>query len=134
MDAASIDTGIEARDKHLKSPDFFDAEKYPELKFVSTKVSRMKDGKFVMEGALTLHGVTKPVKLDAVFGGEAKDPWGGHRAACSATGELNRKDFGLAWNKVLETGGLMVGEKVQISIEVEGVLRVEKPKDPAKAP
>jgi polyisoprenoid-binding protein YceI len=128
MEAASIDTGIEARDKHLKGPDFFDVEKYPEIRFVSTKIARMKDDKFVMQGELTMHGVTKPVKLDAVFGGEAKDPWGGQRAACSATGVLDRKDFGLTWNKALETGGLLVGEKVQISIEVEGVLRVEKPK------
>jgi len=133
IDAASIDTGIEARDKHLKSPDFFDVEKYPEIRFVSTKISPVKDDKFVMEGDLTMHGVTKPIKLDAVFGGEAKDPWGGRRAACSATGTLDRKDFGLTWNKVLETGGLLVGENVQISIEVEGVLHVEKPKEPAKA-
>ncbi|MDD5627724.1 MAG: YceI family protein [Elusimicrobia bacterium] len=133
IEAASIDTGIEARDKHLKSPDFFDVEKHPEIRFVSAKVSRMKDGKFVMEGDLTMHGVTKPVKLDAVFGGEVKDPWGGHRAACSATGVIDRKDFGLTWNKVMEAGGLMVGEKVQIAIEVEGVLRVEKSREPAPA-
>jgi len=133
IETSSIDTGIEARDKHLKSPDFFDVDKFPEMRFVSTKISRMKDDAFVMEGNLTLHGVTKPVKLDAVFGGEAKDPWGGMRAACSATGTLDRKDFGLAWNKVLETGGLLVGEKVQIAIEIEGVLRAEKPKEPAKA-
>ncbi|MCX5794449.1 MAG: YceI family protein [Elusimicrobia bacterium] len=133
IDAASIDTGIEARDKHLKSPDFFDVGKYPELKFVSTRISKMKGDKFVMEGELTMHGVTKPVKLDAVFGGEVNDPWGGHRAACSATGSLNRKDFGLAWNKVMEAGGLMVGEQVQLAIEVEGILRAEKPKEPAQA-
>jgi len=134
IDAASIDTGIEARDKHLKGPDFFDVAKYPEIKFVSTKISPVKDDKFVMEGELTMHGVTKPVKLDAVFGGEAKDPWGGMRAACSASGVLNRKDFGLAWNKVLETGGLLVGEQVTIAIEIEGVLHVEKPQEPAPAP
>ncbi len=133
IETASIDTGMEARDKHLKGSDFFDVDKYPEIRFVSTKVSRMKDDKFVMEGALTMHGVTKPVTLDAVFGGEAKDPWGGMRAACSAIGTIDRKDFGLTWNKVLETGGLLVGEKVQIAIEVEGVLRVEKPKEPVKA-
>jgi polyisoprenoid-binding protein YceI len=133
IEAASIDTGIEARDKHLKSPDFFDVEKYPEIRFVSTKISPVKDDRFVMEGDLTLHGVTKAVKLDAVFGGEAKDPWGGQRAACSATGTLNRKDFGLTWNKVLDTGGLLIGESVQIVIEVEGVLHVDKPKEPAKA-
>jgi polyisoprenoid-binding protein YceI len=133
IETASIDTGIADRDKHLKSPDFFDVEKFPEIRFVSTKVSPMKDDKFVMEGDLTMHGVTKPVRLDAVFGGEAKDPWGGRRAACSATGTLNRKVFGLTWNKVLETGGLLVGEQVQIVIEVEGVLHVDKPKEPAKA-
>jgi polyisoprenoid-binding protein YceI len=133
IEAASIDTGIEARDKHLKSPDFFDVDKFPDIRFVSTKVSKMKDDKFVMEGDLTMHGVTKPVKLDAVFGGEVKDPWGGQRAACSATGSLDRKDFGLAWNKLLETGGLVVGEKVQLVLEIEGVLRVEKPKAPAPA-
>ncbi len=127
IEAASIDTGIADRDKHLKSPDFFDVEKFPELKFVSTKISPMKDDKFVMEGDLTMHGVTKKVKLDAVFGGEAKDPWGGQRAACSAAGSLDRKDFGLTWSKLLETGGLVVGEKVQILIEIEGVLRAAKP-------
>ncbi|MBI5241057.1 MAG: YceI family protein [Elusimicrobia bacterium] len=127
IESASIDTGIADRDKHLRSPDFFDVEKYPELRFVSTRISPVKDDKFVMEGDLTMHGVTRKVKLDAVFGGEAKDPWGGQRAACSATGTLNRKDFGLVWNKVLEAGGLVVGEKVSIAIEVEGVLRVPKP-------
>ena len=132
IEADSIDTGIADRDKHLKSPDFFDVAKFPEVRFVSTKISPMKDDRFVMEGELTLHGVTKPVKLDAVFGGEAKDPWGGLRAACSATGTIDRKDFGLTWNKVLETGGLLVGEKVQISIEVEGVLHADKPQAPAK--
>ena len=128
IEAASIDTGIEARDKHLKSPDFFDVEKYPEIKFVSAKIFPMKDDKFVMEGSLTMHGVTKPVKLDVVFNGSAKDPWGGTRAACSASGALNRKDFGLVWNKVLETGGLLVGEEVSIVLEIEGVLYAEKPK------
>jgi len=133
IEAASIDTGSADRDQHLKSPDFFDVEKYPELKFVSTKISPMKDDRFVMAGDFTMHGVTRRVKLDAVFGGEVKDPWGGQRAACSATGTLDRKDFGLAWNKLLETGGLLVGEKVQIAIAVEGVLRVEKPKEPVQA-
>jgi len=126
IEADSIDTGIVGRDTHLKSPDFFDVTKFPEIRFVSTKISPAKNDKFVMEGELTMHGVTKPVKLDAVFGGEAKDPWGGYRAACSATGVIDRKDFGLAWNKVMETGGLLVGEKVQIAIEVEGVLHVDK--------
>jgi polyisoprenoid-binding protein YceI len=126
IEAASIDTGIADRDTHLKSPDFFDVKKFPELKFVSTKISPMKGDKFVMEGDLTMHGVTKKVKLDAVFGGEAKDPWGGQRAACSATGTLDRKDFGLAWNKLLEAGGLVVGEKVQVVLEIEGVLRADK--------
>jgi polyisoprenoid-binding protein YceI len=132
IEAASIDTGVEARDKDLRSPNFFDVEKFPEIRFVSTKVSPVKDDKFVMEGELTMHGVTKMVKLDAVLGGEVKDPWGGMRAACSATGSLDRKDFGITFNKVLETGGLVVGEKVQIDIEVEGVRRVEKPQGPAK--
>jgi polyisoprenoid-binding protein YceI len=128
LSAASIDTGIADRDKHLRGPDFFDTEKFPEIRFASTKISPMKGDKFVMEGDLTMHGVTKKVKLDAVFGGEAKDPWGGRRAACSATGSLDRRDFGLTWNKLLETGGLVVGEKVWIAIEIEGVLRAEKSK------
>ncbi len=128
IEAASIDTGIEKRDTHLKSPDFFDVAKYQELAFKSTKISPMKGDQFVMEGELTMHGVTKPIRLDVVSNGSAKDPWGGTRASYSATAVLNRKDFGLVWNQVLDAGGLLIGEEVHIVIEVEGVLRVEKPK------
>ena len=137
IEAASIDTGVEARDKHLRSPDFFDVEKYPSLKFVSTKISPMKDNKFTMTGDLTMHGVTKPVTLDVVFEGSAQDPWGNVRGAFSATGVLNRKDFGITWNKVLDNKGLLIGDDVGINLEIEGIQSVEKPageKQPAAKP
>ena len=126
IDATSIDTGVETRDKHLKSPDFFDVARFPELKFVSTKNSPLKDGRFVMEGKLTMHGVTKPVKMDVQFGGKAKDPWGGERAAFTASTTINRKDFGVSYNKVLDNGGLMVSDEVNITLQIEAVKRTPK--------
>jgi polyisoprenoid-binding protein YceI len=128
IEADSVNTGVEARDKHLKSPDFFDAAKFTTLKFVSVKNSPLKDGQFVMEGKLTMHGVTKPVKMDVQFGGSAKDPWGSERAAFTATGTVNRKDFGMVWNKVLDNGGVMVSDEVKITLQIEAVKRTPKKK------
>jgi polyisoprenoid-binding protein YceI len=122
IDAASINTGIDKRDGHLRSPDFFDVQKYPTLSFKSTGVTDVKGSTGKLHGDLTLHGVTKPVVLDLEIGGTVKNPMGpGERAGATATGRINRKDFGMVWNKVMDAGGLMVGEDVDIVINVEAV-------------
>jgi polyisoprenoid-binding protein YceI len=122
IDAASINTREPQRDTHLKSPDFFDVEKYPTLSFKSTHVSRHADGELQVAGDLTIHGVTRDVTFE-VEGPTPpmKDPWGNTRVGLSATTKINRKDFGLTWSPVLETGGLMVGEEVTLTLEVEFV-------------
>src|SRR5450432_1127754 len=122
IDAASINTREPQRDTHLKSADFFDVEKYPTLSFKSTHVSRNADGELQVAGDLTIHGVTRKVTFE-VEGPTppVKDPWGNTRLGLSATTKINRKEFGLTWSPVLETGGLMVGEEVTITLEVEFV-------------
>jgi len=120
IDAASIDTRDEKRDAHLRSPDFFDVEKFPALTFESTKVERDGD-EFVVTGDLTIHGVTRAVQLKVESLGATKDPWGGYRAGFSASTSVNRKDFGLTWNAALETGGVLVGDKIEIGIEIEAI-------------
>ncbi len=117
IDVASVDTEVEERDNHLRSGDFFDAENHPEMKFVSTKAEVVGDNKVKLHGNLTIRGVTKPVVLDAVYGGAVQDPWGNYRSAFSASGTINRKNFGVNWNKVLDTGGLVVGDEVQLELE-----------------
>lgn len=120
IDTASIDTGVAKRDTHLRSPDFLDVAKYPTMTFVSTKVARNGNNGLKVSGNLTLHGVTRPVILDVEgLAPESKDPWGNYRRGASATAKIDRKDFGLTWNKILETGGVAVGDEVQILIEVE---------------
>ncbi len=121
IDAASIDTKEGDRDKHLRSPDFLDVENHPHIKFKSTKVEKKGDGEYVLSGDLTIRGTTKPVKLNVEYLGRVKDPWGGERMGFSATTSINRKDWGLNWNVALEAGGLLVSEKVDISIEVEAI-------------
>lgn len=120
IDAATVDTRNGKRDDHLKSADFFDVAKFPLLKFVSKKVEQPQPGKLKVTGDLTIHGVTKEVVLD-VDGptDEIKDPWGNLKRGASATAKVNRKDFGLTWNKALETGGVVVGDDVEITIELE---------------
>ena len=118
---ASIDTRDEQRDAHLRSPDFFDVEQYPNMTYRSTKVTPAGKGRWLVEGDLSLHGVTRNVPLEVSFEGAASDPWGGLRAGFSARAELDREDFGLGWNQVLETGGVVVGKKVNIEIEAEAV-------------
>lgn len=117
---ATVSTGDAQRDGHLKSADFFDAEKYPTLNFKSTKVVRKAEGEYAVTGDLTIHGVTKPVTF-AVEGPSApgKDPWGNTRIGLSATTKINRKDFGLVWNAALETGGFLVGDEIGITLEVQ---------------
>jgi polyisoprenoid-binding protein YceI len=121
-EAASIHTGDEQRDAHLKSPDFFDVEKFPTLTFKSLSVRVINDGELSVEGDLTIHGVTRKVNF-AVEGPTppSKDPWGNTRIAVSATTKINRKDFGLSWNAALETGGILVGEEVTITLDVQFV-------------
>jgi polyisoprenoid-binding protein YceI len=123
IDAATINTNVKKRDDHLRSADFFDVAKFPKITFESTGMTDLdptgKKGK--MQGTLTLHGVSRPVVLDASFLGKGKDPGGHERAGFHGTTTINRKDFGLTWNKALESGGLLVGDDVTIEIDVEGV-------------
>ena len=123
IDPATINTDNEKRDGHLKSPDFFDVAKYPEMSFKSTKVTDAKGETAKLHGELTMHGVTKPVVLDLELGGTTKDPWGNTRAGFTATGKVKRKDFGIVWNKTLDAGGLMLGEEVSVSLDIESVLK-----------
>src|SRR5580692_3647302 len=117
---STVSTGDAQRDGHLKSGDFFEADKYPEMTFKSTRVQKKDEGEYAVTGDLTLHGVTKPVTF-AVDGPSApgKDPWGNTRIGLSATAKINRKDFGLAWNSALETGGVLVSDDVYLTLEVQ---------------
>jgi polyisoprenoid-binding protein YceI len=121
LSAGSINTGDAKRDDHLKRGDFLDTAKFQLISFKTARVEKVSDERFKAHGDLTLHGVTRPVTLDVTYGGSATDPWGKARAAFVATTRINRKDFGLTWNKVLESGGLVVGEDVDITLEIEGI-------------
>jgi polyisoprenoid-binding protein YceI len=121
IEPASVDTADAERDAHLRSPDFFDVEKFPTASFRSTKVEDRGGGRYRVSGDLTLHGVTRPVLLEVVYEGSGKDPWGGERAGFTASASIDRKQFGLEWNKALETGGLLVGEKVDLTLEIETI-------------
>jgi len=116
---ASISTDNEARDKHLRSDDFFAAEKYPELTFVSKTIKSVGNNKYEVTGDLTMRGVTKTVTLDTKFNGEIKDPWGNTKSGWVATTSVNRFDYGLQWNKAVEAGGLVVGKEVTITLKME---------------
>jgi len=121
IDASSIDTREPKRDDHLRSPDFFEVEKYPTLTFQSTKIEKLGDQHFALTGDLTIHGVTKEVVLDVEGGDIVKDPWGGTRTGYSAKTSISRKEFGLTWNVALETGGFVVSDKIEITLEIEAV-------------
>lgn len=121
IDAASIDTKEAQRDGHLRSADFLDAEKFPHLTFKSTGVEKRGEGELRVTGDLTIRDVTRKVTLEVEYAGRQKDPWGGERAGFSAKTSIDRKDFGLTWNKALEAGGILVGDKVEIAIEIEAV-------------
>ena len=118
--AASIDTRSPDRDGHLKSADFLDVERFPELRYRSTSVRR-SGRRWQLEGELTVRDVTRPVVLDVEFEGGATDPWGGSRISFTAKGDLDREDFGITWNQALETGGVLVSRKVQIELDVQAV-------------
>ncbi len=119
IDAASLTTGDEKRDGHLKSADFLDVATYPSITFVSTSVEHTDATNAKLHGDLTIKGVTKPVTLAVAYQGQSKSPWGATNAGFSATTTFNRKDWGLEWNAPLETGGVLVGEEIAVAIELE---------------
>jgi len=119
IDTSTVNTDNQKRDEHLRSGDFFDVKKFPTMKFVSRSVKKTGDGTFEVAGDLTMHGVSKPVVLQASLTPEMKDPFGGTRRGMTATTKINRKDFGLNWNKALEAGGVMVSDDVNIEINSE---------------
>jgi polyisoprenoid-binding protein YceI len=121
IDAASVDTRDDKRDAHLRSADFFDVAQFPQLTFTSRTIERVGGDALAIHGDLTIRGITRPVTLDVELNGEAKDPWGGLRQGFEARATVNRKDFGLHWNAALETGGVLVGDRVEISLDVQAV-------------
>ena len=123
IEAGSIDTQVADRDAHLRSADFLDVARYPEMTFRSTRIEREGEAYRVI-GDLELRGVVRPVVLEAEFAGTGKDPWGNVRAGFSAKASLDRRQFGLLWNAALETGGVLVGDKVEIGVELEAVKKV----------
>jgi|ERR1041384_7001102 polyisoprenoid-binding protein YceI len=125
IDASSIDTGNETRDGHLVSPDFLDVEKYPTIHYRSTSVEQTGEDSLRIQGELTIRDVTLPVELRATYDGSVVDPWGREHAVFTAKAEIDREAFGMTWNQALETGGVLVGRKVGIEIEVELIPRAE---------
>jgi polyisoprenoid-binding protein YceI len=120
LNPASVDTGAPDRDTHLKSPDFFDVEKFRQINFMGNTYEEVdKDGSYTLYGDLTIKGIKKQIKLDVEFGGVMKDPWGNEKAGFTINGKINRKDWGLNWNAALETGGVLVSDDVYISCEVQ---------------
>ena len=118
---ASLDTGQEQRDAHLRSPDFFDVETHPEMTFASTEIAAEDEDTYRVTGNLTIRDQTRPVTLTVIYNGSAKDPYGNLRAGFEGRGVVNRKDWGLTWNAVLETGGLMVSDKVRIEFDASAI-------------
>jgi polyisoprenoid-binding protein YceI len=127
IDAASVESKEPKRDEHLRSADFLDAATYPHVKFRGTGVTKVDDSTYKLTGDLTIRDVTRPVTLEVEYAGTVKDPWGGERAGFSAKTTINRKDYGLTWNMVLEAGGFVVGDKIEIGIEVEAVKEAAQP-------
>jgi polyisoprenoid-binding protein YceI len=119
--AASIDTGVVDRDNHLRSADFLDVESYPSLTFTSTRVLKQDGADLVLAGDLTIRGVTREVELEVEYHGAATSPWGKQVIGFSATTEIDREEFGMTWNAALETGGVVVGKKLKVEIEVEAI-------------
>lgn len=121
VDAASLDTGDDKRDAHLRSPDFFETERHSQLSFSSTAIRPLDEDRFEIVGDLTIRGVTREIVLRAELQGVETDPWGNERAALEVRGELNRGDFGLTWNQVLGSGNLLVSEKVKLALDISAV-------------
>jgi polyisoprenoid-binding protein YceI len=125
IEAASIDTGDEDRDRHLRSPDFLDVERFPEISYRSTSVRPGTSDRWAVTGDLTVRDVTRPVTLDVEFCGAAVDPWGKMRAGFLGATEINRDDFDITWNQMLESGGFLVGKGVKVDVDVEAVLQAD---------
>jgi polyisoprenoid-binding protein YceI len=123
IDADSVETGDEKRDEHLRSPDFFDVDRYPQITFESRRLEGESPGHFLLHGELTVHGVTRPVSLDVAYHGWTLDPLGDRRAGFSASTEVDREDFGLTWNVAIEAGGIAVGKKARLELEIEAIKR-----------
>jgi len=121
---ASVNSGAEDRDKHLRSADFFDVEAFPEMRFVSASVTPAGQGRYIVRGDLTIKDVTRPVELRAEASAPINDPWGNQRTAISLQGEINRKDWGLTWNMALEAGGWLVDEKIKLNLDVVALRKV----------
>ena len=127
IETASVDTHEAQRDGHLRSGDFFDVEKFPAITFKSTRVERRGDGEFLVTGDLTIRGVSRPVLLEVEYGGAMRDPWGNERAGFTAKTTIDRKEFGISFNQVLDHGGLALGEKVSIDIDIEATRASAQP-------
>jgi polyisoprenoid-binding protein YceI len=121
IDTSSIDTGTAQRDEHLRSADFFDVEHFPQIRFRSTTIEKLEGDLYRLTGELTIRDVTRPISLEAEYGGRGKDPWGNERVGFTAKGTLDRRDFGLRWNQVLETGGFLLSDRIEIELEVQAV-------------
>jgi polyisoprenoid-binding protein YceI len=121
IEASSVNTKNEQRDEHLKSADFFDVAQFPRITFKSTNIEKKSSDEFQVTGNLTIKDVTKPIVVDVELGGVAKDPWGNAKVGYTATGKINRNEFGLTWNAALETGGVMVSDEVKFSVEAQFV-------------
>ncbi len=126
VDATSVDTRDERRDGHLKSPDFFDTEKYPTITFKSTNIEHTGGNEYKVYGVFSMHGVAKSIVFKAEYNGQGKNPWGMQVAGLSAKTKINRKEWGLGWNQALETGGMLVGEDINIEIDLEAVYKGEE--------
>lgn len=124
---ASITTENDKRDTHLKSPDFFDVKKFPTITFKSKKITADGEGKYKLVGDVTMHGITHEETFAVEFGGTMKDPWGNNRAGFSATTKLNRKNYGIIWNKTLDTGGYMLGDDVDVVLNIEAIEKTATP-------
>jgi polyisoprenoid-binding protein YceI len=122
LDPSTVNTGVSVRDDHLRSDDFFDVKQFPEIVFQSTAIHQTGPDQYAVSGTLSMHGIDRPVTLSARAAGDGIDPFGNRRAGVSARATVNRKDFGLQWNRTLESGGLLVGDEVDINLEIEAVL------------
>ena len=121
IDTSSIDTGTAQRDEHLRSADFFDVEHFPQIKFRGTGIEKLGEERYRLTGQLTIRDVSREIALDVEYGGRGKDPWGNERVGFTAKGSLDRKDFGLKWNQALETGGVLVSDRVELELELQAV-------------
>jgi polyisoprenoid-binding protein YceI len=130
--ANSINTNNDLRDEHLKGKDFLNTEKYPKILFKGEKLQKNEDGNYQLQGDLTIRGISKRIFLDVEFGGLEKDPWGNYRAGFIVHGKINRKDFGISFNMLTETGGILVGEEVEIECSVEFIKQVQEKTEAAK--